>query len=204
MRKILASFASAALALGTVAHADDRFPLPTDPVVAPTPAPKPSPTKLATKQVSVDELGVMLENLGYEVTPVKGEKGEIVGWDTKFQAEGMTIYARIEISPSGKFIWITGVLATLKTGEELPKDMFANLLGSNQNIGPAHVQWDAKNKMFLVALAVSNANFNPADLRAALNIYVNGMKQAVAVWHDTMKAAAVEKAKTNDTGSLVS
>lgn len=180
MRKILCSLV-AAFTFASFASAQM-------PGLDPAPAPKTTPAKVAAKQLTVEELGTMLENLGYEVVPVKTDKGTAYGWDNKFDSDGTTIYARVEISPSGKFLWITGLIATVKNANDIPKETLIALLAANTQIAPCQVQLDTKCNSISVALALGNSNFTPADMRYALQRYTTSIKTVVKIWSDSTKA----------------
>lgn len=149
-----------------------------------------SPAKAAPKALTVAELGTMLENLGYELTPTKDDKGQINGYNTKYTSDGWTITPLFQISPSGRYIWITAVIARVEDVNSVPKEVLLAMLEESFNSGPVHIQLDSKNKNFSTAFAIPNANFMPIDMRTAITKFDESTRSASKAWVDANKAAA--------------
>ena len=182
MRTILRALALAALASGP-AIADDARP----------PAAKATPAKAPRRQVTIVQLGAMLENLGYELTPLKDDKGETTGWDTTLTSEGWTLHPRFAVSPSGMFVWVTGTVAKGVDLADVPKDALVALLADNKASGPAHVYYDAGDRAFVLAVATLNADLTPADLRLAVELFTVGTKKALGSWQAATRAGDAAK-----------
>jgi len=197
MRKLLCTVASAALAFSSTAFAQNAFPsaAPNAPAFGGSP---PAVGKATAKQLTVEDLGTMLENLGYELVPVKGDKGELFGYDTKDTTEGWTLNARIELSPSGKFVWITGVVAKVDNVNDVSKEALLAMLVESQKLGPAHVHYSTAFKSFMLAVAMPNANFTAVEMRGAMTLYTDSLKQAIKSWETATKPTPAPAPTTND------
>jgi|SRR5579883_356818 len=183
MKTLMTAALFAALALTSFARGDE-------------PASEPTPVKKTAevKKLTIDQLRAMLEQMGYEAKPVKLKDGKVIGYDITMDHSGLTVYCRLEMSDSGQLIWLYGTLA--RTADtSTPAEVLLAMLAVNLDISPASINYNPKSKKFEVLLTLTNESVTPVKLRAALNAFANGIKQAL----DTFDKATA-KAKPQQVG----
>lgn len=185
---MIAAFLTALAIAGTAPSAE--------PVKTPVPTPKSEPVKQAGKQISVEELGTMLEAMGYELKPFNNKDGKLIGYSTQFESEGWTIYGTFEISEDGKKIWLFGKIAPV-VDESTAASVLLAMIGSSDELSPAYLTYLPKSKKFEIVLPLTNGNMNPAAIRGAISTYGKAVKHALKTW-DKAVATAKEKAEMGE------
>jgi hypothetical protein len=144
----------------------------------------------AGKKLNAEELGEMLEMMGYDPKPAKNKNGEVVGYHLTMQSDGITMYCTIEVSQNGQVIWVYGSLAPV-VDQTCPSEVLLAMLQTNLRISPAAINYSPVTKKFEVLLTLANTNMTPAGMKTAINQFSEGVKQALMTW----QKATTEKVK---------
>jgi hypothetical protein len=193
MKKLMTAAFLMALTLNNAAFGEDdvrKGPENAKPEIV---KPKPEVVKATGKAVTLQELESMLIGLGYEPKPVMDKEGKLVGYDVTIRSGDWDVYARIDISPNGKNIWISWTLKH-KVDGTVPTEAVLAMLEQNYNIFPAYVTYFPKSKSLWLGYRLLNTDVTPASLRAALEDYAEAVKKSLLAW-DKAEAIAKEKAK---------
>ena len=117
MNKLMTTLAAGLMAVVFLANsvkADDDD----TPKLPPKPAPKAAPGALTD-----ESLGVMLEQMGFEVKTSKTSSGDPY-YTIEIEHNGWTLPYTVELSPNKKWVWISISIFTLSEGQEPPADIF--------------------------------------------------------------------------------
>ncbi|MFO0824633.1 MAG: type III secretion system chaperone [Gemmataceae bacterium] len=194
MKKLMTAAFLMALTLNNAAFGEDdvrKGPVNVKPEVV---TPKPEVVKATGKAVTLPELESMLIGLGYEPKPVLNKDGKLIGYDITIRSGDWDVYARIDISPNGKNIWISWTLK-VKVDGTVPTEAVLAMLEQNYNIFPAYITYFPKSKSLWLGYRLLNTDVTPASLRAALEDYADAVKRSLVTWD---KAEAIAKAKAKE------
>ncbi|MBA4192463.1 MAG: hypothetical protein C0467_31225 [Planctomycetaceae bacterium] len=185
MKTLMTAAILSALTMSTIAFGHEPGKSDTNPTT------KTGAPKATGKTVTVEELGDMLHGLGYEPKPVMNKEGKTSGYEIVIRSASWSIYALVDISPSGKNIWISW---TLKTGidESAPPAAVLAVLEQNHKIFPAYITYFPKTKSLWLAYRLLNRDVTSAVLRVAIDDYAEAVKATLTAWD---KAVAAPKEK---------
>src|SRR4051812_33567103 len=93
MKTLITTALLAALAITGFAKADE----PTKPT---------APVQATEKKVTMEELGSVLERMGYNPKPAKDSDGKVVGFNIEYTRGSTTISISLSLSPSGTRVWM--------------------------------------------------------------------------------------------------
>lgn len=186
------------LALGVsqlTARADSPVAPPT-PVPAPIVTPAPMPAVPAANQgLSADQLGKLLEGLGYQPEAYKNDSGEITGYSIKINESNDTWYMNFDLSKDGQHIWVTMNLTQIQDWKNVPTETLAKLFKENEqsNGYPYFAMYN--NNMLVLELSEGTNGITPQWLREDIGIVLNEAKRTVDLWTAQALGQATSPAK---------
>lgn len=157
-----------------------------------TPAKETPKANENTKGLSHEDLGTMLEDLGYEPKTIKmndGGKRYLV----KMSRDTWNFNIAVELSPNRSFVWLSGNLGKLPEGDNLKRDLLLKLLESNHENSPRHFLVKS-NRQLSLEQPITVAHMTPADLSSQIDTFVEQIKGTHSIWGPLTKPA--EPAKT--------
>ncbi len=126
-----------------------------------------SPVTAAYAQtISAEQLKSMVEGLGYTAT-VLSKPGEDLKFEVPIEKGGYTTPMLLEISPSGRFIWVSANLGD----EDVDPDLALEFLFVNAEVQPSSF-WITEDGFLKLGMAIDN--------RAVTSDYVNYVLQKIA------------------------
>ncbi len=129
----------------------------------------------ASDQGERKQLREMLVQLGYEVNDLDTTAGK-EKFSFKLERGGLNIPVAAEISPNGKFIWLT-----VFCKQDPPADKGLTLFKQNAEIQPSQFYITKSNKL-MVGLAIENHESTNASLRDRTEKIVNDVVKTKDDW----------------------
>jgi hypothetical protein len=193
MRKTLtAALLAAAFALAGVAPAQDQ-------TGGTTAKAEPGKTESAAKRLTIDQVGQMLEDMGYEPKPVTDKEGKVIAYDVKYRSGTWDLYARVSFSSDGTNLWFTGNIGNIKD-KSVPVEAVLGLLEANVKLFPAHVRYFPASGNLSVGMPVRNDGITKAALKNALEEFSDAVKVTYTAFDKAVEAAKTKEAKKEDGG----
>jgi|GEM_PF-2408890 len=162
----------------------------------PTPPPGDTPNKQqTTKKLTTEELGEMLDNLGYATRPSKNKDGKIVGYyfDLSRGSTKITLYASVS---AGTNIWIDTNMITFDDKTPPTTEMLLAFLGTQDQLWPAYLVYYPKTKLVQMALSVEVAGLTPT----ILNKKIESMMDKFNIVLEAYKKVKAAEQKAQDVG----
>jgi hypothetical protein len=147
-------------------------------------APAPTPSATASKQITVEQLGAMLDAMGYAKKPVTSAQGTLIGYDLSFEQGSWTLGMRVELSADGSNVWFIAGARAVQGGEAVPGTVMDKLLALNDRLRPGYVTAD-DNGGISFDLPVPNCDVTPAVLRQNIATMVDGIRDVVTLLDTT-------------------
>jgi hypothetical protein len=185
MKTLMTAALLAALALTGLAKADE----PTKPT--------PAPTQATEKKVSLEELGSVLEQMGYTAQPVKDKQGKIVGYTIQVSRGGSNTSILLSLSPSKTRVWMYVGIMTFDEKVPATQELLLALLAKHDELWPAYVTYVPHWKQLVLSMSMDVTNFGPAALRVQLDRVLDKLQIVVDVVNKVQ--AAQEKGKEGGT-----
>jgi hypothetical protein len=157
------------------------------------------PVKTAAKKVTTEDVGLVLEQMGYELQPNKDKDGKLKGYWFDLTRGGTTITLYVNVSPGGTVVWLDNNLITFDEKTPATTETLLGLLAEQDNLWPAYLTYYPKTKMLTLALPVEKA-LTPANIRAALDSFADKFQIVADAYKKVTasEAAAKEKVATKD------
>ncbi len=128
-----------------------------------------------TDKVTAAGLAPLLTGMGYDPKPLGTEAGkekfEVAIVDEKF-----TIPVAFEVSPSGRYIWLT-----VNLGPEKPTLKARDLLKQNFEIQPSQFYITGKGNL-MVAIGIENRGVTPALVKWNIEKVVKDVSSSSELW----------------------
>ena len=121
------------------------------------------------------QLKAMVTGLGYEAKDLNATKVEFT-----IKTDAFNIPIGAEVSPSGRYIWLTSFLGEAKPGSELD-NRSAKFMRANGQIQPTQFYITSKESL-MCAIAVENRNVQAASLKFAVDKLVKDLSTNSALW----------------------
>ncbi|MBA4190359.1 MAG: hypothetical protein C0467_20420 [Planctomycetaceae bacterium] len=187
MKTLMTAAMLAALTLTSVVRADDMG------TVKP---PKPiESAKPVVKKVTVEELGQMLETMGYSPRPATDKDGKVVGYWVELTRGSITIRVLLDVAPSGTVVWVAANMIQFNDKTPASVDILLGLFAEQNKLWPAYLVFYPKTKMLELAMPLYAQELTPATVRTGLESYLNNVMLVL----ETYKAVkAKELAPTAD------
>jgi hypothetical protein len=161
------------------------------PVAPPTPAPAPSVSPApvvapaapsANQGMTADQLGKLLEGLGYQPEAYKNDSGEITGYSIKINEPNDTWYMNFDLSKDGQRIWVSMNLTQIQDFKNVPAETLAKLFKENElsNGYPYFAMYN--NNMLVLEMSENTGILTPQWLREDIGIVLNEAKHTVDLW----------------------
>lgn len=133
----------------------------------------PEQTKLDDKceqptAVSVDQLGGMLEQLGYGLENQLNFDGEVAGFQTELNSMDYTVPLNFRISGDRQSVTITAALANLGAGQSLPMDELLAILQLNNRLDNPYVYGINEHNLLTVQVTIPLAGLTVESLDEVL------------------------------------
>jgi hypothetical protein len=148
-------------------------PMPT----APT-NPAPETAKTTNGALSDEQLGQMLETMGYEVKPGTYQSGARY-FDVKLSGSKFEYHVRFSLSPNKRAVWLMVTIA------EIPADVTAGQLRTVLeaiNVKTGKMQFRVVGKMLNADLPLDNVAVTPVRLRYEITDLVATLDATADVW----------------------
>ncbi len=185
MRSTILALVASLFAFAVTARADDETPAPKKPTMPV----KTEVAKPAGKKVTIDELGNMLDALGYNPTPTKDKEGNVDGYNLEYTSGTWTMRMYIDISKNKSEICVSGSIGTLSEGTELPLAAAMELLTENGMIYPATIYFLKKSQQFRVYQSYTNEKLTNGNLRTKLDAFAETLKQVATKFNKAKETA---------------
>ena len=135
----------------------------------------------ARAQVAQDKLtgaglSPLLTGLGYEPKALNSEAGK-EKWEVSIKGEKFNIPLAFEISPSGRYLWLT-----VNLGAEKPSIKYQELLKSNASIQPCQFYITTKG-FLMMAIALENRSLKPADVKWGMEKIQADVENTSTLWN---------------------
>lgn len=121
------------------------------------------------------KLKTLVSGLGYEVKDLSESKLEFT-----VKTEGLNIPLGAEISPSGRYIWLTAFLGPSGPGTELDK-VSGQLLRANGKVQPTFFYVTSKDNL-MAAFATENRNVEASHLKLAIDKLSKDLDSTRDIW----------------------
>jgi len=129
----------------------------------------------------IQQLGVMLEELGYAVEKQLNERGETIAFLVTVEFEGQRYTFSICRDEDNLNYFLTAKVRSLSEGAEIPPLPLMNLLQVNAKIRPAYVSFDEASRQIVLRLTNINFTRSPEKLRLQVREFCNFLRMATDV-----------------------
>lgn len=154
---------------------------------SPTPnEPNPMPTAQLGR-LTIEQLGKMLENLGYAPKSLKNKDGKVVGYNVEFKSDGWTIRFNVCLSIKGDSVWFDAGLATLTDLAGVRPQTLLSLLEQNDVIAPAYVYYYKERNNLRLSMPFDNYEVTAAKLRTKADFFAEAIKKIIMDYEKTTK-----------------
>ncbi len=164
-------------------------------ISAQTPAPtnQESKDKAEAKTLTIEDVGAMLEAMGYTPRPGKDKDGKLVGYYVELTRGGNTVTAYL--SMGGPNIWIDTNFAVYNEKNPASVTLLLGLMAEHDRLWPAYLNFYPKTKVMQLAQPVIGPNITPAALRKGLDSFMDKWVIARDAYY---KARAIEKEEAEE------
>ncbi|MDB5309218.1 MAG: hypothetical protein JWO38_3420 [Gemmataceae bacterium] len=158
------------------------------------------PAKQALKKLTVEELGELLDAMGYNPKPVKNKDGKVNGYSTEFPSGTWTIRIDFLVTADGSQVVLDSGLFTFTDQSQLPAEAILGTLSDNFEIFPASVYYINQTKRLRMAMTVQSSNLTPASLRVQVDFYVAAVKRCMTNFNQAVDQATATKEQVKKPG----
>jgi hypothetical protein len=192
-KTLTAALLAATFALAGVATAQE-------PAGGTTAKADPGRAESAAKRLTAEQLGQMLEDMGYEPKPVTNKEGKVIGYNVKYRSGTWDIFVFVGLSADGTNLWLTSNIGNVKD-KTVPVEAILGLLEANHKLFPAHVRYFPASGNLNVGMAVRNDGITKAALKNGLEEFTDAVKETYTAFDKAVEAAkAKAEAKKEDGG----
>lgn len=184
MKTILTATLLTALTLASTARSEDSGT--TKPI---------EPTKSAVKKITIEELGQMLEPMGYAPRPALSKEGKLLGYWVELTRSSTTFRVFIDVAPSGTVVWVSSNMIQFNEKTPASIDTLLGLIAEQNKLWPAYQVFYPKSKMLELAMPLHVQELNRATIRTGLESFLSN---AMIVLETYKAAKAKEQAPTAD------
>jgi hypothetical protein len=146
------------------------------------PPPPPPPTGVVDK-LTVEDLGNMLKELGYEFTTVKLNNG-VIAHRLNIPHKNRNVPLDISLSSSGSKVWMSVWFTPLPAGQTIPTFVMVQMLETNHRLGPCHFALGAQKQLSL-SLSLDNRSLNSEEMRRWIDYYLLAYDQTENLWNSS-------------------
>jgi hypothetical protein len=143
-------------------------------------------------QVSMAQLGKMLDDLGLNPKANTNKEGKVVDYDLEFQSGTWTMRHWVSISPSGKFLWINTNLAKPLPAEGVSVEALLGLLEQNNDVWPAFVYYVKEVRRLRLGMGIRNEDLTPAKLRKDIDTFTESAKTLMVRYEKESKGGVAK------------
>lgn len=184
MKTLMTAVLFAALAATGFAHGDE-------------PVKTTAPAKPAVTKVTTEELGAMLEKMGYAPRPRKDKDGKVTGYAVKLTRDSTTITVYLDVAGTGGNIWLSVNATKFTDKEPATPELLLAFLAAHDQLWPAYLVYYPETKWVELSMSMTAAGFGPATLRTNLD---RMMDKFLIVAEAYKKARDAEKAQGGTSG----
>jgi len=181
MRSTILPLVATLFAFTVTARAEDAPKKPSEPA-------KTEVAKPVGKKVNIEELGEMLDGLGYNPKPTKNKDGNVDGYNLEFQTGTWTMRMFIDISDNQSEICVSAQIFKMVEGEDVPMAAMLELLAENGLVFPSTVYYVKSTKQFRVYASYKNEKITNGNLRTKLDGFSDTVKQVVTKFNQAKQA----------------
>jgi hypothetical protein len=139
--------------------------------------------------LTIESLGSVLENMGYEVKTVKNSAG-VPYYVLNLKRGTWTFIFEVSLSPNKAYLWLGVPLNVVPEGAVTGAGpQLLRLLEENFNIAPTFFSYYPGSKRLLLQSAMENRDVTPAKLRARIDAMQDVVERTFPLW-DTSKWVA--------------
>jgi hypothetical protein len=164
----------------------------------PTDAPPAQDAKSTPQKFTYDDLGKMLESMGYTIHPQKDKEGKLYGFNIELTRGSQTVTFRISLSPSQEVIWLDMDLMAFNEKEPATPALLLKFFGEHDKLWPAYMVYYANINRLQMSMPLKGPNFTPALIRTTLDSFVDKLQ----IVKDAYAAVKKEEAKSKDPSPL--
>jgi hypothetical protein len=139
-------------------------------------------TKVNNDALTIDDVGNMLKDLGYQFRPNKLDDGSVVLY-LDIPTNGRTCMLDIGLSKNGSKVWLTAWFRKLSEGETIPPNVLTQLLESTWRFGPCHFGISSGKQLYL-GCPLDNRNLSADELRRQIDTFLNVFNQTEYLWNN--------------------
>lgn len=121
-------------------------------------------------------LKTMVEAMGYE-TNVLSSSDQALKFEIKVVTEDFDVPIGVEISGSGRYVWLTALLATDPISDEQAKAF----LGVTADLQPTHF-WTTTRGSTMAGIALENRGLKPVDLKFGFDKLSSDVVDTADIW----------------------
>ena len=136
------------------------------------------------KMLDAEDLGTMLDTMGYEYTVTESEDKSTKWYNVKINRKelGGTFQVSLALSPNKKKIW--GHVSVTQLNEEnmANAEVLTQLLEQNATIGPNHFRLDAKTKYLYISRCTDNRGLTAVLIREHIENLVDSCVSTKDTW----------------------
>lgn len=162
------------------------------------PAKTTAPAKPAVTKVTTEELGALLEKMGYAPRPRKDKDGKVTGYAVELTRDSTTITVYLDVSSTGGNIWLNAIVTVFDDKEPATPELLLAFLSTHDQLWPAYLVYYPKANLVQLAMSMSTAGSGPATLRTNLESMAD---KHLIVAKAYKKARDAEKAQGGTSGA---
>ena len=175
MKSLLTAVAVAAsLGLATVnARAQESGPIGSGGTV---PAVQPAGT------LTLEQLGRLLGQLGYNPKPYHNQAGKLAGYDLSFASNGWTMRLSLSVSKSGTNIWLNSTVGRVVDPAGVPSSNLLKLFAAHNRIWPCYVYFYGTGGYLRLAMPIKNGGVTQTTLKRDIDAYATRLREMITLF----------------------
>lgn len=163
MKKLMTAAILLALSVTGVARSDEGTKV----------APAPVAGKAEVKKIKIEQVGQMLEAMGYEPKETKDKEGKLDGYVVKV-TRGNTIFTIcIGVAKSETVVWVDTRVLNFDDKEVATVEAILEILAQQHKLWPAYVVYYKNGKILELSMPVEVRDLTPQKLRGSMDEILN-------------------------------
>lgn len=179
MKNFLTAMMVAGLGLTTLsARAQES----TGPITPVKPGPVTPAEQPVVQGLSLEQLGSLLQQLGYNPRASRDQAGKVIGYNLEFSSKGWTMRLYVSLSKSGTVIWLDSGVGRIVDPAGVSRGSLLKLLGEHDRLWPSYVCYYPATGKVLLVMPIQNRGVTAATLKKEIDSFASKLQQMITLF----------------------
>jgi hypothetical protein len=148
----------------------------------------PSKPAISDGKITIEQMGVMLEELGCNPKPLKENSGKLRGYAFTYSYDGKEMPGNVIFSPNESRIFFS--ISFPPFDSSVSADLILNMLAQADAVYPAYFGYLPNGRKLEITMGVMNENFTKRTLQNNLSLFGHRTLLVVDIYNKAKAAAA--------------